>query len=215
MKFLQTHLSLILTYSIIGPKRRGMVKHDQKTQVHTLHPTVPVHPTKITTKKQDVFTVYNQSIERYFNLAKKTTSIYLQSVTDLQEKIIETWKKSMDSAISLQQKFVQESKMKVEVPDTTIKIINEISEQANKAQELENKMLLASIEAIRVNIKSFNNNVISFTEVNRKLAESCGSQMVSPNIGPEVFKSTILEFKKTIECFEVEQTHKIKKEVKK
>ncbi len=121
----------------------------------------------------------------------------------------------MDSAISLQQKFAQDSKMKVEVPDASIKMINEISDQANKAQELQNKMMVASIEAIRQNIESFNNNVKSFTEVNRKLAESCGSQMVSPNIGPEVFKSTILEFKKTIECFEVEQPRKIKKEVKK
>ena len=169
----------------------------------------------ITTKKQDVLTVYNQNIQRYFISAKTTTSVYLQSVTDLQEKIIETWKKSMDSAISLQQKFAQDSKMKVEVPDASIKMINEISDQANMAQELQNKMMVASIEAIRENIKSFNNNVKSFTEVNRKLAESCGSQMVSPNIGSEVFKPTILEFKKTIECFEVEQTHKIKKEVKK
>ena len=192
-----------------------MVKHDQLTRVHSQHPTDPVHPPKITTKKQDVLTVYNQNIQRYFISAKKTTSVYLQSVTDLQEKIIETWKKSMDSANSLQQKFAQDSKMKIEVPDASINMINEISNQANKAQELQNKMMIASIEAIRENIKSFNNNVISFTEVNRKLAESCGSQMVSPNIGPEVFKSTILEFKKTIECFEVEQTNKIKKEVKK
>jgi len=192
-----------------------MVKHDRLTRVHSQHPTVPDHPPMITTKKQDVLTVYNQNIQRYFISAKKTTSVYLQSVTDLQEKIIDTWKKSMDSAISLQQKFAQDSKMKIEVPDASINMINEISDQANKAQELQNKMMIASIEAIRENIKSFNNNVISFTEVNRKLAESCGSQMVSPNIGPEVFKSTILEFKKTIECFEVEQTHKIKKEVKK
>ena len=121
----------------------------------------------------------------------------------------------MDSAISLQQTFAQESKIKVEVPDTAHKMINEISEQANKAQTLQNKMMLASIHAIRENIKSFNNNVKSFTEMNTKLAESCGSQMASPNIGPEVFKSTILEFKKTIEGFEVEQAPKIKKEVKK
>ena len=192
-----------------------MQKHDRQTRVNSPHPNDPVHPPKITTKKQDVLTVYNQNIQRYFISAKKTTSVYLQSVTDLQEKIIETWKKSMDSAISLQQKFAQDSKMKVEVPDASIKMINEISDQANKAQELQNKMMVASIEAIRQNIKSFNNNVKSFTEVNRKLAESCGSQMVSPNIGSEVFKPTILEFKKTIECFEVEQTHKIKKEVKK
>jgi len=192
-----------------------MQKHNLQTRVHTLHPTDPVHPPKITTKKQDVLTVYNQSIEKYFNSAKKTTSIYLQSVTDLQEKIIDTWKKSMDSAISLQQTFAQESKIKVDVPDTNLKMINDISEQANKAQTLQNKMMLASIHAIRENIESFNNNVKSFTEMNRKLVESCGSKMASPNIGPEVFKSTILEFKKTIEGFEVEHAPKIKKEVKK
>ena len=192
-----------------------MVKHDRQTRVDSQHPTDVARQPKITTKKEDVFTVYNQSIERYFISAKKTTSIYLQSVTDLQEKIIDTWKKSMDSAISLQQTFAQESKIKVDVPDTTLKMINEISEQANKAQTLQNKMMLASIHAIRENIKSFNNNVKSFTEMNRKLAESCGSQMASPNIGPEVFKSTILEFKKTIEGLEVAQVHKIKKEVNK
>ncbi len=192
-----------------------MQKNDRQTRVHSLHPTDSVHPPKITTKKQDVLTVYNQSIEKYFNSAKKTTSIYLQSVTDLQEKIIDTWKKSMDSAISLQQTFAQESKIKVDVPDTTLKMINDISEQANKAQTLQNKMMLASIHSISENIKSINNNVKSFTEMNTKLAESCGSQMASPNIGPEVFKSTILEFKKTIERFEVEHAPKIKKEVKK
>ena len=184
-----------------------MVKNLQKSKFSSTHPSTDTapQPTITTPKKQDVFTGYNQGIEKYFSAAKKTTAIYLQSVTDLQEKIIESWKKSMDLAITLQQKFAKESKMNVEVPDVTIKIIKDMAEQANNAQELQNKMLLVSIEAIRQNIKSFNNNVRGFTEVNRKLVHFYGSQMTAPNIGPETFKAAISEFKKVVRDIEVER----------
>ena len=111
----------------------------------------------------------------------------------------------MDLAITLQQKFARESKMNVKVPDVTIKIIKDMAEQANNAQELQNKMLLVSIEAIRQNIKSFNNNVRGFTEVNRKLVHFYGSQMAAPKIGPETFKAAISEFKKVARDMEVER----------
>jgi len=190
-----------------------MVKNVPRTRVHSLqHPRVSTPP-KITTpqKKEDIFAVYNQSIEKYFTVAKKTTATYLQSVTDLQEKIIDSWKKSVDSAIKLQQEFAHESKMNVEVPDHTIKVINDMAEQTNKSKELQNKMLLASISAIRENIKAFNDNVKTFSEINKKLAESCGSQMTLPQIGAEAFKPAISEFKKIMRDIQVEYTHKSKR----
>jgi len=190
-----------------------MVKNVPRTRVHSLqHPRVSTPP-KITTpqKKEDLFAVYNQSIEKYFTVAKKTTATYLQSVTDLQEKIIDSWKKSVDSAITLQQEFANESKMNVEVPDHTIKVINDMAEQTNKSKELQNKMLLASISAIRENIKAFNDNVKTFSQINKKLAESCGSQMTLPQIGADAFKPAISEFKKIMRDIQVEYTHKSKR----
>jgi hypothetical protein len=193
-----------------------MVKNVPKSKVRSLqHPRVSKLSPKVTKpQKQDLFTIYNQSIEKYFNAAKKTTATYLQSVTDLQQKIIESWKKSMDSAISLQQEFAHESKMIAEVPDETVKVINDIAEQTNQSQELQNKMLLASIDAIRQNIKSFNHTVKTFSEMNKKLADSYGSQMVFPQIDPKVFKSAISEFRKIIQDVNVEQPLITKKEVK-
>ncbi len=190
-----------------------MVKNVPTTRVHSLqHPRVSTSP-KITTpqKKEDLFAVYNQSIEKYFTVAKKTTATYLQSVTDLQEQIIDSWKKSVDSAITLQQEFAHKSKMNVEVPDHTIKVINDMAEQTNKSKELQNKMLLASISAIRENIKAFNDNVKTFSEINKKLAESCGSQMTLPQIGAESFKPAIAEFKKIMRDIQVEHPHKSKR----
>lgn len=188
-----------------------MIKHVQKAKFSSERPTVTTPQPKVTKKQEDLYTVYNQSIQRYFNTAKKTTAIYLQSVTDLQEKIIESWKKSMDSAINLQEKFAHESKMNVKVPDEAIKMINYMAEQANKAQSLQNKMLLASIGAISQNIKSFNDNVKAFTEVNRKLVQTCGSQMAAPKIEPEAFNAAISEFKKVMEHIEVKPTPKSKR----
>ena len=160
-----------------------MVKNVSRTKVHAQHhPRVSTHQ-KITTpqKKEDIFTVYNQSIEKYFTVAKRTTATYLQSVTDLQEQIIDSWKKSVDSAITLQQEFAHKSKLNVDVPDQTIKVISDMAEQANKSKELQNKMLFASIFAIIENIKAFNDNVKTF------------SQMTLPQIGAETFKPAIFD----------------------
>ncbi len=186
-----------------------MVKNVPRTRVHAQRHQRVSTPPKITTpqKKEDLFAVYNQSIEKYFTVAKKTTATYLQSVTDLQEQIIDSWKKSVDSAITLQQEFAHKSKMNVEVPDHTIKVINDMAEQTNKSKELQNKMLLASISAIRENIKAFNDNVKTFSEINKKLAESCGSQMTLPQIGADAFKPAITEFKKIMRDIQVEHPH--------
>lgn len=195
-----------------------MVKNVLKSKVHSpqyLRVSKP-HSKVTTPKKQDddVFAVCNQSIEKYFNSVKKTTATYLQSVTDLQQKIIESWKNSMNSAITLHQEFAHQSKMNAEVPNEAIKVINDIAEQADKSQALQNKMLLASIDAIRQNIKAFNHNVKTFSEMNKKLAESSGSQMVLPQISPDAFKSAITEFKKIMREIKVEQPQISKKEVK-
>lgn len=190
-----------------------MGKNVPRTRGNSLqHPRVSTPP-KITIpqKKEDLFTVYNQSIEKYFSVAKRTTATYLQSVTDLQEQIIDSWKKSVDSAITLQQEFVHKSKMNVKVPDQTIKVINEMAEQTNKSKELQNKMLFASISAIMENIKAFNDNVKTFSQMNKKLAESCGSQMTLPQISAEAYKPAITEFKKIMRDIQVEHPHKSKR----
>ena len=190
-----------------------MGKNVPRTRGNSLqHPRVSTPP-KITIpqKKEDLFTVYNQSIEKYFTVAKRTTATYLQSVTDLQEQIIDSWKKSVDSAITLQQEFAHKSKMNVKVPDQTIKVINEMAGQTNKSKELQNKMLFASISAIMENIKAFNDNVKTFSQMNKKLAESCGSQMTLPQISAEAFKPAITEFKKIMRDIQVEHPHKSKR----
>ncbi len=176
------------------------------------HPKIIKTQPKITStrKEEDVFKVYNQSIENYFNSVKKNTAVYLQSVTDLQEKIIDSWQKSMNSAITLQKKFAQESNTGIPVPDATIKLINNLAAKEDQTQALQNKILLSSIEVIRQNIKCFNDNLRTFTELNRKIVKSGRSQIKMPQIRPPELKSTLLEFRKMIQDVQVRPTQKSK-----
>ncbi|MEE8180785.1 MAG: hypothetical protein V3T67_02980 [Nitrosopumilaceae archaeon] len=177
------------------------------------HPKIIKTQPKITStrKEEDVFKVYNQSIENYFNSVKKNTAVYLQSVTDLQEKIIDSWQKSMNSAITLQKKFAQESNTGIPVPDATIKLINNLAAKEDQTQALQNKILLSSIEVIRQNIKCFNDNLITFTELNRKIVQSGSSQVKMPQIRPPELKSTLLEFRRMIQDVQVRPTPKSKR----
>jgi len=191
-----------------------MLKHVRKSKdFFSQYANITEPQPKITStrKEEDVFTVYNQSIENYFNSVKKTTAVYLQSVTDLQEKIIDSWHKSMNSAITLQKKFAHESNTSIKVPDATIKLINNLAAKEDKTQALQNKILLSSIEVIRQNIKCFNDNLITFTELNRKIVQSGSSQIKMPQIRPPELKSTLLEFRRMIQDVQVRPTLKSKR----
>ena len=114
-------------------------------------------------KQDDIYDVCMQNVDRYFSDIKKTTATYLQSVTDLQQEIVRSWRNTIDSAVTFQQKFVSNSPTNMKIPGLTTKLVDDVYEQLNKAHALQNQMLLASIYAIGLNIKSFNNNVKSFT----------------------------------------------------
>jgi len=195
-------------------KGRGMLKHVPKSKdFFSQHAKITKPQPKITStrKEEDVFTVYSQSIENYLYSVKKNTAVYLQSVTDLQEKIIDSWQKSMGSAITLQKKFAQESNASIQVPDATIKLINDLAAKEDKTQALQNKILLSSIEVIRQNIKCFNDNLRTFTELNRKIVQSGSSQIKMPQIRTQEFKSTLLEFRRMIQDVQVRPTQKSKR----
>ena len=60
---------------------------------------------KQTNNTGDIFSVYKQSIDKYFSEMKAITADYLQSITNLQEELIESRKKNIDSAITIQKSF--------------------------------------------------------------------------------------------------------------
>jgi len=134
---------------------------------------------KQTNNTGDIFSVYKQSVDKYFSEMKATTADYLQSITNLQEELIESRKKNIDSAIAIQKTFATNLGFNFEPPAQAVQMINNLSEQIQKGVELENKMLMTSINTLEKNIGSYNENAKTFSDMNTKILDSWASALKS------------------------------------
>lgn len=128
---------------------------------------VPKNSTNINTGE-----IFNQSIEKYFKNVSVNTASYLQSVSDLQQEIINSRKKNAESFILLQKIIAEKTKSNTKISDESLKIVNDFAKQANQTWELQNQLMLTSIDALSKNIQAFNENADTQLEMNKKLINS-------------------------------------------
>jgi len=119
----------------------------------------------------DIYSVCQQSIDKYFKEAKSNAATYLQSVSDLQQEIIELRKNNVESAISLQKTMADKLGTNTKVPDESLNLATAIAEQTTKAWNLQNQLMRTSLETLSKNIQAFNDNSQIFAEQNGKLID--------------------------------------------
>jgi hypothetical protein len=152
----------------------------------------------------DIYDVCKVNLERYFSEVKKTTVAYLQSVTDLQQEIMRSWRNTLDSAISLQEELAEKSGLNPKISEEAMKLATRLSEEVSRAQQLQSQMLLTSLGAMRSNIKTFNKNMNAFTELRRKVMTSFVPFI--PRVDPDTVKKAISEFKKSTHRTQLKET---------
>ena len=60
----------------------------------------------------------------------------------------------------------------VNAPAASLKMIHDTTEEFVKAASIQNQITLATIDATQQNIKTFNDNAKSFTDLNRNILQS-------------------------------------------
>lgn len=123
-------------------------------------------------ESKEIYAVTKQNVEKYFDEVEKTVPQYLQSITNLQQEYTSAWKNAVESAISLQQEFVNKSGISTNVPSAVLKMINDTTEEAIKLRAVQNKIVLAAIDTTRQNVKTFNDNAKAFAELNNNILQS-------------------------------------------
>jgi len=122
-----------------------------------------------TGESKDVFTICKQNVAKFFSEIKKSTPQYQQSVANLQQDYVEAWKNVINSAITLEQEYAKKTGLKIDVPEATLKTIRDITEQAIKAYEDQNKIALDVAEETTKAFNAFNENTKSFALLNRNI----------------------------------------------
>ena len=81
-------------------------------------------------------------------------------------------KNVVGSTISLQKEYAQKTGIAANIPEATLKVIHDTTEEFVKAASIQNQVTLTTIDTIQQNIKTFNDNVKSFADLNRNILQS-------------------------------------------
>lgn len=139
---------------------------------------------KVTDRKdsssKDAYAAVEQGADKILDTVRQSVPRYHQSVTNVQQEYVEACENMLHSSIMMQREFAQKAGVAANVPDATLRMFNEIAEEAVKAISVQNQMALATIDATQQNIKTFNGNAKAFADLNRNILQSWISAFTAP-----------------------------------
>jgi len=134
-----------------------------------------------TGNQKDLFSSYQENVDKIFNGIKQSVPQFHQSITNVQQEYLQAYENIVDSTITLQKEYAKKAGIAANIPETTLKTIHDTTEEFVKATSIQNQLALATIDATQQNIKTFNDNAKSFADLNRNILQSWISVFTTKN----------------------------------
>ena len=134
-----------------------------------------------TPETKDMFSVYQENVDKIFSGIRHSVPQYHQSITNVQQEYLQAYENIVDSTITLQKEYAKKAGIATNIPPTTLKVIHDTTEEFVKATSIQNQITLATIDATQQNIKTFNDNAKSFADLNRNILQSWISAFTTKN----------------------------------
>ena len=120
----------------------------------------------------DIFAVYDENVDKYFDNVEKSISKYSQTIEELQQEYLQTCENVTKATISLQKEFLKKTGWSTNFPEITQKIFQETNDGFVKARSVRDQVILATIDTAKQNIKIWNDNAKTFADLNRNILQS-------------------------------------------
>ncbi len=124
------------------------------------------------TPTTDVYSMYKQNVQKYFESISKITPQYFQAITHLQEECLKATEKTINASVSVQQEFAKKSGISTEIPDSARTAIVDTNKQIVQASTVSNQLVKTTIDATVQNIQPFSDNINTYVELNRNIIQS-------------------------------------------
>lgn len=141
----------------------------------TSHNPKNTKSTEFDSSTQDIYAIFQNNLNRYFTEVKGNTADYLQAITDLQQEIIEARKKNADNAIQLQKILSEKLGVNSNNYIGAIELTKSLGEQMNQSWDLQNQLMLKSLDTLSKNIEAFNKNSAVFETISKNIINSWAS----------------------------------------
>lgn len=132
-------------------------------------------------KTKDVFTAYQDMVDKVFNNINQTVPKYHQSITDAQQEVFKTLEGNITSAIKLQKEVATKNGLPATVPDTNLRFMKDSVESYIKLANIGNQMVLATIATAQQGVKTGNENAKAVNDLSQNVARSWMTAFAIPN----------------------------------
>lgn len=122
--------------------------------------------------KKDVFVSLVENFDKIHNSIEQSTPVYIQSLSNLQQEYLSTWKNMMCSNITLQKEYAKKIGLSAASMQITTQIIQKMTEEMLKGINIQNKFIQTWLDTLKQNIHRINENSTTYTEVNKKFINS-------------------------------------------
>ena len=75
-------------------------------------------------------------------------------------------------AITIQQEFAQKSGLSTDIPEAAKTAIVDFNKQIIQASNIQNQIVKTTVDTTTQNVKTFNDNVATFTDLNKNIIQS-------------------------------------------
>jgi len=121
---------------------------------------------------KDLFSVYQENVDKLFSGIRHSVPQYHQSITNVQQEYLQAYENIVDNTITIQKEYAKKAGIAANVPQAALKVIHDTTEEFVKAASIQNQITLATIDATQQNIKTFNDNAKSFADLNKNILQS-------------------------------------------
>ncbi len=119
----------------------------------------------------NVYSMYKQNVQKYFENISKITPQYFQSVTQLQDECMKTCEKTINASVSMQQEFAKKAGITTDIPESAKTAIVDFNKQIVQTNTVNTQLAKTAVETTVQNIKAFSNNIDAFTELNKNIVQ--------------------------------------------
>jgi hypothetical protein len=137
--------------------------------------------TSTQTQTIDAFSTYKQNVQKYFENISKITPQYFQSITHLQEECLKACEKTINASASMTQEFAKKTGIATEIPSAANTAIVDTNKQIVQASTVYNQIVQTTIDATVQNIKTFNDSLNAFVDLNKNIVQSWTNPITHQN----------------------------------
>ena len=122
-------------------------------------------------ESSDIFTECRKNTEKFFAEIDKSTPVYHQTATDIQQRYLEAWRSVIEESIALQQELAAKSGVPITTNEETAKAIQHMTEYALTAYQNQNEFARKSVETSQKIFDVFNEHTKTFASLNKNMVD--------------------------------------------